>query len=85
MRLLVHVLVDLIRDYPMAEYLLQIEEDRVGVRAWLETFLTMLGNGQSTDGLVEEAVCSGTIFYSPDVIKRGSKKRRARFKAKRPS
>ena len=84
---LVHVLIDLIKetDYPIAEYLVQIEADRVGVRAWLESLSIALGNGQSANGLVEEAVHSVCIFYSPDVIKRMSKKRRARLKLNKKS
>eukprot|EP00581_Thalassiosira_minuscula_P032124 CAMPEP_0183774034 /NCGR_PEP_ID=MMETSP0739-20130205/40814_1 /TAXON_ID=385413 /ORGANISM="Thalassiosira miniscula, Strain CCMP1093" /LENGTH=435 /DNA_ID=CAMNT_0026015205 /DNA_START=107 /DNA_END=1414 /DNA_ORIENTATION=+ len=80
---LANVLIELIRDYPMKEYLLQIDEARVGIRTWLEKTLTIIENEQSTDSLVDEAVQSDVILYSPDVIKRRSKKKKSRSKTKK--
>ena len=72
---LVKVLVELIRDYPMNEYLLQIDQEREGVRTWLESILSRISEGLSVDGLVEEAVQSERILYTPDLIKRRPKKK----------
>ena len=71
---LVKVLVELIRDYPMNEYLLQIDPEREGVRTWLESILSRIAEGLSVDGLIEEAVQSNRILYTPDLIKRFKKK-----------
>ncbi|KAL9185024.1 hypothetical protein ACHAXT_002801 [Thalassiosira profunda] len=79
-RFLVEILLELIRDYPMREYLLQIDEDRVGIRSFLEKALARLENGQSMDCLIDEAVESDCILYSADVVKRRSKKKKARPK-----
>jgi len=81
---LVRVLIDLIRDYPMREYLVQIDEERVGVRRWMEDVLTVMEEGRRSssllvmDDLVDEAVGSDEILYSPDVIKRRLKKKKRR-------
>mmetsp|Transcript_30673 Transcript_30673/g.69298 ORF Transcript_30673/g.69298 Transcript_30673/m.69298 type:complete len:453 (+) Transcript_30673:100-1458(+) len=80
---LINLLVEVIRDYPMQEYLLQICPSRVGVLAWLTKTLSNIEHGNSLEELVEDAVSSKDIFYSPDVVKRNGKKR-GRRKAKRP-
>ena len=78
---LVNVLIDLIRDYPMRQYLIQIHEERTGVLTWLECILKKLEDGSSISALVEEAVDSDDILYTPDVIKRKCKKKKASMKA----
>ena len=80
---LVNLLVELIRDYPMQEYLLQLCPSRVGVLAWLTKTLSNIEHGNSLEELVEDAVSSKDILYSPDVVKRNGKKR-GRRKAKCP-
>ena len=78
---LVDVLIEIVKDYPMKGYLLQIDTGRVGVRTWLENVLKSLENAVTLHALVEEAIDSDEIFYSPDIIKRRSKKKRISFKA----
>ena len=78
---LVNILIDLIRDYPMRQYLIQIDEERTGVLTWLESALKKLEDGSSMSSLVEEAVESDDVLYTPDVIKRRCKKKKARLKA----
>ena len=81
---LVHVLIRSVRDYPTKQYLLQIDEDRMGVRIWLDKVISnLLGNDDehSIDDLIEEAASSDTIMYTPDVVKRRSKKK-VRYKSK---
>ncbi|KAL3768405.1 hypothetical protein ACHAW5_000772 [Stephanodiscus triporus] len=77
---LVDELLCLISDYPMRQYLIQINEERVGVRTWLENVLGRLEDGLSTNALAEEAVDSDEILFSPDVIKRRCRKKKARPK-----
>jgi hypothetical protein len=78
---LVNVLIDLIRDYPMRQYLIQINEERTGILTWLECVLKKLEDGSLISALVEEAVDSDDILYTPDVIKRRCKKKKVRLKA----
>ena len=78
--LLVEILIELIKDYPMKTYLLQIDEERVGIRAWLEFMLDKIENQQSTVNLIEEAASSDKILYTPDVIKRRLKKKKKKEK-----
>ena len=80
---LIRLLVEAIHDYPMQEYLLQICPSRTGVLDWLTKTLSKIEYGSSLEDLVEDAVSSRDIFYSPDVVKRNGKKR-GRRKAKRP-
>ena len=70
---LVGVLIDLIRDYPLRQYLIQVDEEQVGIRIWLEKVLRQLEDGPLTNALVVEAV---EILYSPDVIKRRCRKKK---------
>jgi hypothetical protein len=82
---LVRVLIRLLRDCPTKQYLLQIDEDRMGVRIWLDKVISnLLGNDDehSIDDLIEEAAGSDTILYSPDVVKRRSKRKKVRYKSK---
>jgi hypothetical protein len=69
----------------MRQYLVQIDEGRVGVRDWLERVLDRLGDGMPTDALAEEAAESDEILYSPDVVtrRRCRKKKKARPKPMR--
>mmetsp|Transcript_17830 Transcript_17830/g.35780 ORF Transcript_17830/g.35780 Transcript_17830/m.35780 type:complete len:454 (-) Transcript_17830:2295-3656(-) len=75
-RFLVEVLVELIRDYPMNEYLLQIDQERDDVRTWLESILSRIEEGRRVDSLVEDAVQSDRILYTPDLMKRRPKKKK---------
>lgn len=82
---LVHVLITLIREYPTKQYLLQIDEERVGIRTWLERVLDLVLGTDNThliNELMNEAVGSDSILYSPDVIKRRSRKKNVRNKLK---
>ncbi len=82
-RFLVDVLIDLIRDYPMGQYLMQIDEGQVGVWRWLDGVLKRLEDGLVIAALTEEAVDSKESLYnSPNVIKRRScRKKKARQKS----
>lgn len=80
---LVELLVELIRDYPMNEYLLQINQEREDVRAWLESILSRITDGLLVNGQVEEAVRSDRILYTPDLIKRRPKKGKRRQRCER--
>ena len=76
---LVEILIELIVDYPMKAYLLQIDEERSGIRSWLEHVLERIENKQSINAFVEDAVTSEVILYSPDVIiKRRKKKKKSK-------
>ena len=70
---LIDVLIELIRDYPMKEYLRQISEDRVDIRNWLEHILQLIEEGSSVTSAVEDALHSNQIFYSPNVSKKKKK------------
>jgi hypothetical protein len=57
----------------------------MGVRIWLDKVISnLLGNDDehSIDDLIEEAAGSDTILYSPDVVKRRSKRKKVRYKSK---
>ena len=73
---LVDILIDLIKDYPMDEYLLQIDQEREDVRNWLKSILSRLKEGRVVDDLVQNAVQSDRILYSPDLIMRRAKKKK---------
>jgi len=75
---LVEILIELIVDYPMKAYLLQIDEVRSGIRSWLEHVLERIENKQSINALVEDAVTSEVILYSPDVIIKRRKKKKSK-------
>jgi len=75
---LVEILIELIVDYPMKTYLLQIDEVRSGIRSWLEHVLERIENKQSINALVEDAVTSEVILYSPDVIIKRRKKKKSK-------
>ena len=83
-RFLLDILLLLIRDYPMKAYLLQIDNERGGIQTWLESVLNSLDDEKIISNLVQEALDSDFIFYSPDVIRRKSKKKKKRYtKAKK--
>ena len=75
---LAEILIELIVDYPMKAYLLQIDEERSGIRSWLEHVLERIENKQSINALVEDAVTSEVILYSPDVIIKRRKKKKSK-------
>ena len=75
---LVEILIELIVDYPMKAYLRQIDEVRSGIRSWLEHVLERIENKQSINALVEDAVTSEVILYSPDVIIKRRKKKKSK-------
>jgi hypothetical protein len=75
-RFLVDVLIDLLRDYLMGQYLMQINEGQV--------VLKQLEDGLAISALAKEAVNGKeTLYYgSPKVIKRRScRKKKARLKS----
>lgn len=80
---LVQILVELIRDYPMNQYLLQIDEQREGVRNWLELILCRITEKRIVDDLVDEAIHSDRILFPPDLIKRRPKKKKLSSKSNR--
>ena len=75
---LVEILIELIVDYPMKAYLLQIDEERREIRSWLEHILGRIESKQSTDALLEDAVTSEVILHSPDVIIKRRKKKKSK-------
>ncbi len=75
---LLEILLYLIRDYPMKGYLRQIDDERIGIRNWLENVLDSIDDKRALELLVIEAADGDEIFFSPDVIKRRSKKKKKR-------
>ena len=80
---LVRVLVKLLRDYPMNEYLLQIDQERKDIRSWLESILARIVEDRQVDDLIEEAVESNMILYTPDLTKRRRSNKKERRQAQR--
>ena len=78
---LAEVLVELIRDYPMSKYLLQIDQEREDMQTWLESILSGIVEGWLVDSLVENVLQSDRILHTLDLMKRRPKKK----KKKRPS
>jgi len=81
---LVNVLVELINDYPMKEYLRQISEDRKGTRDWLEKVLYLLDQSAPVDSLIVDAIFRNNILYSPDVVNLNSRKKKKRRQRPKP-
>jgi len=75
---LINILIDLIKDYPIKGYLRQIDPVRTGILIWLENVLNSLDCDDAIAELMEKAVCSDEIFYTPDIAKRRSKKKKRR-------
>ena len=75
---LVEILVELIQDYPMQEYLRQVHEGRTSTKEWLDKVLYMIDQNTSLESLIEDAIHSDQIFYTPDVGKMNSKKKKKR-------
>jgi len=75
---LLNILIALLKDYPMREYLLQISEDRSDLLKWLDNVLTSLDHDGIVCKLVNQAADSKELFYSPDVVKRLSKRKKKR-------
>ncbi len=82
-RFLVKVLIDLIRDYPLGQYLMKIDKGQVGIQRWLNGILKQLEDGLAIAALAEEAVDSKETSYGgPNVKKRHScRKKKARPKS----
>lgn len=81
-RFLLNILLCLIKDYPVYVYLRQIDNERIELRKWLTSVLDTLENDTITNQLVEEAISSETIFFTPDVVCRRLKKKKRNPKAK---
>ena len=77
-RFLIEILIEMIQDYPMQEYLRQVDQTRKGTREWLEKVLYLIDRKTSLDSLVDDAINSEQIFYTPDVSKMNSKKKKKR-------
>ena len=73
---LLDVLIELIKDYPMKTYLQQINEDRSDLLIWLEELLTSWSDKGIVCRLLNQAVEKKELFYSPDVVKRISKRKK---------
>ena len=77
---LLRMLIVLVKDYPMKDYLLQIDSSRNALTFWLEELLNNLNDEEVVNKLVIRAVGSNEIFYTPEVIK---KHRRRKTKTRR--
>uniref|UniRef100_A0A7S4J2Y2 Uncharacterized protein n=1 Tax=Odontella aurita TaxID=265563 RepID=A0A7S4J2Y2_9STRA len=77
-RFLICILFTLAREYPKETYARLISDDRHEIREWLGNVVKSLGNTKELDALMQEAIDSESMFYSPDVG--SSKKRRAKKK-----
>ena len=92
---LLHILLDLIRDYPMMTYIYQIitsDEDnreRDYLKNWLEKVLRIITlqsksnnneNDQNLVSYIHEAIDDDLIFYTPEVIQRRLRKKRKKKK-----
>ena len=77
---LLNVLRALLVEYPTKIYLRQIDDDRNTIRKWLDALLMSIQSAQwdKTSRLIEDAVHSDSIFYSPDVHKKRAKKKKRR-------
>lgn len=75
---LLDVLMAFLKDYPMREYLQQISEDRSDLLKWLDNLLTSLDHDGIVRKLMNQATDSKELFYSPDVVKRVSKRKQKR-------
>lgn len=91
---LLHILLDLIRDYPMMTYMYQIitgdeqNRERDYLRNWLEKVLRIIlqsrSNNKSDQNLVthiNEAIDDDLIFFTPQVIQRRLRKKRKKKKS----
>mmetsp|Transcript_28845 Transcript_28845/g.33523 ORF Transcript_28845/g.33523 Transcript_28845/m.33523 type:complete len:446 (+) Transcript_28845:204-1541(+) len=75
---LISLLMNLIQDYPMNDYLRQIDERRSSLLEWLEKVLTLVlndGSAVELERLMNESIESREVFYTPDVVKRRSKQK----------
>eukprot|EP00553_Chaetoceros_curvisetus_P013490 CAMPEP_0204634654 /NCGR_PEP_ID=MMETSP0717-20131115/29778_1 /ASSEMBLY_ACC=CAM_ASM_000666 /TAXON_ID=230516 /ORGANISM="Chaetoceros curvisetus" /LENGTH=310 /DNA_ID=CAMNT_0051653161 /DNA_START=70 /DNA_END=1002 /DNA_ORIENTATION=- len=86
---LVTLLVSLVKEYPTEPFDRLLGDDREEVRNWLIKVAGVLQaneekNHNELNCLVEEAVASDTMLYSPDVAKRKAKKKKRRLKNNRP-
>jgi len=78
---LITVLIALVKDFPKETYDRQMGDERREVRDWLGKVLDTLEKQEGSsnvDKLVEEALKSDIMFYSPDIKKRRMKKKKRR-------
>ena len=75
---LLDILIKLIRDYPMKTYLQQISEDRSDLLIWLDELLSSWSDEEIVRRLLNQAVEKKELFYSPDVVKRISRRKKKR-------
>ncbi len=75
---LLTMLIELVKDYPMKDYLIQVDSCRVALISWLEELLDNLNNKKVIDQLVLNAVSSDEIFYTPEVIKKHGRRKKTR-------
>jgi len=77
---LLTVFLALVKDFPTEQYERLLGDDRSEVRDWLRQIVDKLEDEDSSnmDRLVEKALKSDMMFYSPDVKKRRVKKKKRR-------
>ena len=71
-----NMLIPFIREYPRETYTRLIGDDRSDLRAWLQKLVESVENPEVIESLVDEAVRSDTLCYSPDVGRKRAKKKR---------
>jgi hypothetical protein len=85
-RFLINVLVTFVQEYPQETYVRLLGDERIEVRDWLGRLVQVLEDQDKVNALVQEAIESETIFYSPDVGKRrAKKKKKGRLKNRGPA
>jgi hypothetical protein len=75
-RFLIDVLITFVQEYPQETYVRLLGDDRKEVRDWLGRLVQALEDQEKVNALLQEAIESETIFYSPDVCKRRAKKKK---------
>jgi hypothetical protein len=66
-----------VREYPGETYVRLLDDDRSPIRDWLGQLVeSMEEDSGAVQGLLQQAVESETVFYSPDVAKRRAKKKK---------
>lgn len=76
---LLHILVTLLQEYPIEPFDRLLGDDRAEVRDWLMRLAKALKNEANIDLLLKQGINSDTMFYSPDVAKRRTKKKKKKL------
>ena len=72
---LVDILLTLIKDCPIKDYLRQVDSERKDLHVWLNELIDSLEDKIKVDSLMKSAVASDFILYSPDIVKKRKTKK----------